>query len=115
MMHMNGAAWRDGRESGEAVGCDGGGEGEWLRRRCRHERRLRRLGGGCGDGWRAVVVMEDDTLASGCAGGAGGGGSTGDGGSVDGRYDACSALHEHVDGVDLCAGSDGDGGDDGWW
>ena len=56
--------------------------------------------------------MEDDTLASGCAGGAGGGGSTGDGGSVDGRYDACSALHEHVDGVDLCAGSDGDGGDD---
>ena len=66
MMHTNGAAWRDGRESGEAVGCDGGGEGEWLRRRCRHERRLRRLGGGCGDGWRAVVVMEDDTLASGC-------------------------------------------------
>ena len=61
------------------------------------------------------MVMEDDTLASGCAGGAGGGGSTGDGGSVDGRYDACSALHEHVDGVDLCAGSDGDGGDDGWW
>ena len=74
-----------------------------------------RCGGRCGDGWRAVVVMEDDTLASGCAGGAGGGGSTGDGGSVDGRYDACSALHEHVDGVDLCAGSDGDGGDDGWW
>ena len=25
-----------------------------------------RCGGRCGDGWRAVVVMEDDTLASGC-------------------------------------------------
>ena len=60
--------------------------------------------------------MEDDTLASGCAGGAGGGGSTGDGGSVDVGYDAHSALHEDVDadGVDLCAGSDGDVGDDGW-
>ena len=60
----SGPAWRE--RIGRCGGCDGGGEGEWLRRRCRHEWRLRRLGGGCGDGWRAVVVMEDDTLASGC-------------------------------------------------
>ena len=60
----SGPAWRE--RIGRCGGCDGGGEGEWLRRRCRHERRLRWLGGGCGDGWRAVVVMEDDTLASGC-------------------------------------------------
>ena len=60
----SGPAWQE--RTGRGGGCDGEEEGEWLRRRCRHERRLRRLGGGCGDGWRAVVVMEDDTLASGC-------------------------------------------------